>query len=110
MLLFGGNGCDQCGVCVTEQSRISRADGWLTAWVGSELVMMSAESGNYISLTETGGRIWELMEQPRTVGGICEELVAEYDIAHDVALVEVVGFLEEMKSQDAIHVDTPALG
>lgn len=94
---------------MTEQSKISRADGWLTAWVGSELVMMSAESGSYISLTETGGRIWELVEEPRTVQAICEELSAEYDIALQVAFVEVVSFLEQMKSEGAIHVDTPAL-
>ncbi len=94
---------------MTEQSIASRADGWLTAWVGPELVMMSGESGNYISLTETAGRIWELLEERRTVASLCDALMAEYDVAPEVARQEVVAFLEQLKQQDAIHVETPAL-
>jgi hypothetical protein len=97
------------GVYVTEQSVVSRADGWLTAWVGLELVMMSGESGVYISLSETGGRIWELLEDQRTVGSLCETLSAEYEVTPDVVRAEVLAFLEQLDEQEAIHVESPAM-
>ena len=40
---------------------VRRKDGWLSAKVGDELVMMSAEKGNYIGLSDVGARIWELL-------------------------------------------------
>ena len=41
---------------------VRKQGDWLSAKVGDELVMMSAEKGNYIGLSEVGARIWELIE------------------------------------------------
>ena len=42
-----------------------RKDGWLAAYVGEELVMMSAESGAYLGLNNTRRRkVWEMIDQP----------------------------------------------
>jgi hypothetical protein len=43
---------------------VRRKGDWLSAMVGDELVMMSAERGNYLGLTPVGARIWELIEEP----------------------------------------------
>ncbi len=94
---------------LTQQSVISRADGWLTAWVGTELVMMSGGNGNYISLSESGGRIWELLENHRTVQRLCEALAAEYEVAPETASDEVFSFLDQLKQQGAVHVETPSV-
>jgi hypothetical protein len=94
---------------LTQQSVVSRADGWLTAWVGPELVMMSGENGNYISLSETGGRIWELLEDHRSISSLCEALAGEYEVAPETATDEVFAFIGQLKQQGAIHVETPSL-
>ena len=44
---------------------VRKQGDWLAAKVGDELVMMSAEKGNYIGLSEVGARIWELIETPQ---------------------------------------------
>ena len=46
---------------------VRKQGDWLAAKVGDELVMMSAEKGNYIGLSEVGARIWELIETPQDV-------------------------------------------
>jgi hypothetical protein len=94
---------------LTQHSVISRTEGWLTAWVGPELVMMSGENGNYISLSETGGRIWELLETPTTPQILAESLAAEYDVAPETAGTEVFAFLEQLNQQGAVHVETPSV-
>jgi len=96
-------------VDVTQQTVVSRTEGWLTAWVGQELVMMSGNNGNYISLSETGGRIWELLEEPRSVQSICEALAGEYEVSREVAGNEVFTFLDQLKQQGAVHVETPSV-
>jgi hypothetical protein len=83
---------------------VSRGDGWLSAWVGSEYVMMSAESGTCISLSETGGRIWELMEEPASVAGLCARLEAEYQAPPEAIRADVLAFLQKLEEEHALKL------
>ena len=89
---------------ILDNSVITRADGWLSAWVGEEHVMMSADTGTAISLSETGGRIWELIEQPRDLAGLCRELNEEYEADPAILRGHVVTFLEHLRSEQAITI------
>jgi Coenzyme PQQ synthesis protein D (PqqD) len=91
------------------EGTISRSNGWLASWIGDELMMMSADSSAYLSLSGTGGRIWELLEEPRTLNGLCEALAAEYDVQPAEVRGEVEGFLERLQEQHAIEIHPAAL-
>ena len=83
---------------------IARSDGWLASWIGEELMMMSADSSAYLSLSGSGGRIWELLEEPRTLAGLCEALATEYAVQPAEVRDEVLAFLERLQSQNAIQL------
>ena len=78
---------------------------WLAAKVGDELVMMSAEKGNYLGLSEVGTRIWELVEVPRTIEDLCAQLVTEFDVTDNVCRAEVETFLRDLEKHGAIALD-----
>ncbi len=84
---------------------VRRQGDWLSAQVGDEIVMMSAEKGNYIGLNAVGARIWELISSPTPVDEICVRLLEEFDVAPDVCRTEVAAFLDELKARGAIDVD-----
>lgn len=86
---------------------ISRHGDWLSAKVGDELVMMSAEKGNYIGLSEVGARIWDIIETPRDFEAVCAQLQQEYDVTPDLCRAEVETFLNELVKHDAIALDPP---
>jgi Coenzyme PQQ synthesis protein D (PqqD) len=94
---------------VNHESTISRSDGWLAAPIGEELMMMSADSSAYLSLAGSGGRIWELLEKPRTLAGLCEALAAEYKVQPSEIRDEVLVFLEGLHLQHAIQLHPSAL-
>lgn len=85
--------------------RVSRQGDWLSAKVGDELVMMSAEKGNYIGLSEVGARIWELIETPQEIDAVLARLQQEYDVAPDACRAEVDTFLQELNTHGAIAFD-----
>ncbi len=89
---------------ILDSSKVARVDGWLSAWVGEEHVMMSADTGTCISLSETGGRIWELIERPRDVAGLCHELADEYEADPAVLRGDVVAFLEHLHNEQAVTI------
>jgi hypothetical protein len=89
---------------------ISRQGDWLSAKVGDELVMMSAEKGNYIGLSEVGARVWEIIETPSEFDAVCAQLEQEYEVAPDVCRAEVETFLNELVKHGAIALDPPPAG
>lgn len=86
---------------------VRKQGDWLAAKVGDELVMMSAEKGDYIGLSPVGARIWELIETPREFDAVCARLLEEYDVTAEVCRAEVETFLNELVKHGAIALDPP---
>lgn len=84
---------------------VRKQGDWLAAKVGDELVMMSAEQGHYIGLSEVGARIWELLDTPRDLDAVCAQLLEEYDVTADICRAEVESFLNELVKHGAIALD-----
>ena len=83
---------------------IYRDGDWLTAQVGDDLVMMSAEQGSYLRLSEVGARIWQLLEQPRTRDDLHTALVAEYDVSPDACGAAIDDFLATLAKRRAVRI------
>ena len=86
---------------------VCKQGDWLTAKVGEELMMMSAESGNYVGLTEVGARIWELLETPQELESLCIKLQDEFDVSDETCRAEVETFLKDLAKHGAIALDPP---
>jgi len=86
---------------------VRRQGDWLSARVGDELVLMSAEKGNYIGLSAVGARIWELIEAPREVDAVCAQLQDEFDVQPATCRSDVETFVSEMVMHGAIALDPP---
>lgn len=84
---------------------VTRQGDWLSAKVGDELVMMSAKKGNSLGLSEVGGRVWALIETPRTVDDICAALVTEFEVTPEVCRAEIEAFLKELADHGAVTLD-----
>lgn len=87
--------------------KIQKQGDWLAAKVGDELVMMSADNGNYIGLSEVGARIWELLETTQDFEALCAQLNKEYDVSSATCRAEVDSFLNELVKHGAVALDPP---
>ncbi len=87
---------------------VRKQGDWLTAKVGDELVMMSAEKGNYIGLSDVGARIWEIIETPQPVDAVCARLQQEYEVSPETCRSEVETFLDELVKHGAVALDPSA--
>ena len=86
---------------------IERRGDWLSARVGDEIMMMSAEKGNYLGVNEVGARIWELIETPNDIDTVCAVLQREFVIEPDTCRTEVEAFLEQMEKHGAVAITRP---
>ena len=81
---------------------IRRRTDCVTAMVEDELVMMSVDLGRYFGLNPTAGRVWELLEEPRTLDDLCDTLQQEYDVAPDTCRQELTALVEDLKQQGLV--------
>lgn len=87
---------------ICAETTISRTGDWLSADMGDGAVMMSPSAARYIGLSATGGRIWELLETPRTLGELCATLAEEYEITAAEAEADVRQFIGGLAEQGAL--------
>lgn len=70
--------------------------GILAADMDGETVMMDAATGKYYNLSEVGGRIWTLTENPLTWEELVQALTDEYDVDRAQCEEDIKPFMEQM--------------
>lgn len=66
--------------------------------VGEEAVILGLSRGRYYGLNEVGLFIWRLLQTPRRLSEICDQVVAAYQVDRERAeadVLELVGRLVE---------------
>jgi Coenzyme PQQ synthesis protein D (PqqD) len=71
-----------------------RGDQVIAQKAAHELLLLNMEDGNYYSLNEIGGRIWELCDGNRTVSQVVAVLAAEYEAHYSTLESDVIELLE----------------
>ena len=51
--------------------------------VGDETVILDLAGEAYFGLDRVGTRIWQLMDEGKTVSEICDALIEQYDVSRD---------------------------
>jgi len=97
---MGADAIDASGIA--DDTLISRTGDWLSAETGDGAVMMSPSSAIYIGLSETGGRIWELLETPRTLAELCAELMREYAVSAAEVEPDLREFIARLAERGAV--------
>jgi hypothetical protein len=77
-------------------TRLIRNPGMIAADMDGETVMMDMERGSYFGIAGIGGRIWEMLEQPRDIAGLVADISAEYDVAEADCAADVQRFVAQM--------------
>ena len=77
-------------------TNITRHPDMLSAEIGGEAVMMSIENGAYFGLNPIATRIWDLIEQPKTIAELIQTITDEYDVSAEQAADDVQEFVADM--------------
>lgn len=88
---------------------VIRSEDPVAVEVDHTVVMMSLEQGMYFGLEGPGPRIWGLLDRPRSVVQLRDQLVREFEVDPEQCLRDVCGFLGELEEARLIRIhDGPA--
>lgn len=70
--------------------------------MGDELVMMSIEQDAYFGLSGAGCKIWELIENPLSLGEIAQALTTEYEVDEETCRADAKAFLTQLEARKLV--------
>lgn len=90
-------------MAMSVETTVRRVTAVPFAQLGDEMLALDAETGYLYALNETGGRVWDLLEQPITVGEVCAQLQREYCVDGATCEAAVMRVLEGLESAGLVE-------
>jgi hypothetical protein len=72
--------------------------------LSGEVVILNLENGVYYGLNAVGARIWQMLEEPRSVEQIHRFLLEEYDIDPHICETQLFALLHDLASSGLVEV------
>jgi len=77
--------------------------------LGDESAILNLKNTVYYGLNSVGARVWELVQQPRSVGEIRDTLLEEFEVEVERCERDLLALLEKMRSEGLIEVQSAAV-
>ena len=88
----------------TSQHQFVAAPDQVSSDLDGDAVILNLNSGVYFGLNPVGARVWELIQQPRTIDEICDAVRQEFEVDSDRCQRDLTNLLEQMRTEGLINV------
>lgn len=95
---------------LTIDSRVVAVSDLMASDLAGDLVLLNLADGVYYGLDAVGAHIWRLLDRPRTVREVVDDVVARYHVDRDRCEHDVLTFLGDLGAHGLLTVtagDTP---
>ncbi|WP_366918539.1 lasso peptide biosynthesis PqqD family chaperone [Acaryochloris sp. IP29b_bin.148] len=76
--------------------------------LAGESVILNLKTGMYFGLNEVGASVWTLLQQPRSVQEICDQILNEYEVDSEQCQQDVLKLLQELIESELIEIKDAA--
>jgi hypothetical protein len=83
---------------ITLGSRPKRAEQVIAQKASNDVLLFNIEDGNYYSLNEIGGKIWELCDGSHSVAQVVALIASEYETSTEEVQKDITDLLESLKN------------
>ena len=89
-------------------SIVSASPEQVSCPLGDEAAILNLKNTVYYGLNPVGARVWNLLQQPRTIGELRDVLLEEYDVVAGRCEADLLELLQKMKTEGLIQVRSAA--
>jgi len=89
---------------IVGDSTIAAAEDQVSCDLEGESAILNLSNGVYYGLDPLGARIWELIQEPRTVNEVRDVILTEYEVEPERCESDLVDLLEQLNNQGLIQV------
>ena len=88
---------------ITLQTVLVASPDLMASEVDGELVMMHVEKGSYYGLDPVAARIWQALQEPKSVDEVCALMMQRYDVDEATCRSEVTAFATQLLDEGLIR-------
>jgi len=89
---------------IMKDSIITVAKEQVSCDLSGEAAILDLKSGQYYGLNAVGARVWNLIQEPKTVTDVLQTLLDEYNVATDSCERDLFALLEELQGKGLVDV------
>lgn len=89
---------------VTDRTRVVASRDQLSTTLSGEAVILGLRDSIYYGLDGPGVRIWELVQQPASLGDVADAVSREFDVGRDAALHDLLALAGDLLSRGLLEV------
>jgi hypothetical protein len=88
-----------------DNAMISRKPTLIAADVADEAILLDVDSGYFFQLNPTASRIWNLVETPRPLSELCDEMGRTFAVDAETCRSDVHEFVADMRDRGLLLID-----
>src|SRR3954454_4945913 len=90
---------------------VSRREGLVEAEVDGEIVALHVDNGTCYGFNGTASAVWRMLDRPRRLEEMCDDLIGEYEVEPDQCEREVMDVLCDLEADGLVEIEgMPAAG
>jgi hypothetical protein len=89
---------------LTDDPLVRRRADLLEAEVDGELVALHVDKGTCYGFNSTATKVWALIEQPKRLSELQDELLAEYDVDPETCRRQLNELLAELEADELVEI------
>jgi len=86
-------------------TRLRRNSDIIAAGISEQTILLNPADWTYVHFNETAARIWEALDEPRSVDSVIETLMRDYAVDRSTCEREVEAFVSEMSGRGFIILE-----
>ena len=71
--------------------------------VGTDIVVLSVQSGQCYGMEKVTASVWDLLADPIDVDGICHQLLELYDVEPEVCRADVEKLIDQFRKEGLVE-------
>lgn len=95
---------------LTDAACLVQSDTAICTEISGEAVALDIKRGVCYGLNQVGTRIWQLVETPRTISGVVDILIDEYDVERGVCSQQTRSLFADLLQAGLIEETVPPAG
>lgn len=73
--------------------------------LGEETIILDLESGTYFGLDPVGARIWQLMNEGKSLAEICDVMLDEYEVSREKLERDASALVQDLAARNLIDTE-----
>ena len=77
----------------------------LTQELEGETILLNLDTDTYHGLDDVGTRIWQLLNEHKTIGAVLNQMISEYDVSEDILRHDLIKLSNDLLEAGLLQLE-----